>query len=258
MLIFQLEKYTKKPLYEQLYNGIKQAIITKKIEVGTKLPSKRKLADFLNISQTTIEIAYAQLLAEGYITSKPRVGYFVETIDELPYLQQEDIPTLIAHTKQQFEIDFNPSAIDTESFPFSIWRKYAKDIFDENYKELLLSGHPQGEYELRTEISNYLFQSRGVLCSPEQIVIGSGTEQLLPMVIRLFNDDAQFAIENPGYPAVHRIFTQHKRTVHPIPIDDEGMIIHKLRNTTANIVYITPSHQFPTGATFQPLDAHKL
>ena len=89
MLLFQLEKKGDKPLYDQLYCGIKEAIITKKITVGEKLPSKRKLADFLSISQTTIEIAYAQLLAEGYITSKPRIGYFVEEIDDLPYIQKE-------------------------------------------------------------------------------------------------------------------------------------------------------------------------
>lgn len=249
MLIFQLEKSADKPLYEQLYSGIKQAIITNKITVGTKLPSKRKLAGFLNISQTTIEIAYAQLLAEGYIMSKTRVGYFVEAIDELPYLQQEEAPLAVKEeVVNKFTIDFNPSAIDIEAFPFSIWRKYAKDLFDENHKELLLTGHPQGEYALRTEIANYLFQSRGVLCSPEQIVIGSGTEQLLPMIIRLFDETAHFAIENPGYQTVHRIFTQHKRSVQPITVDEEGMIIKDLSQSSANIVYITPSHQFPTGA----------
>ncbi len=94
MLLFQLEKDGEKPLYDQLYSGIKEAIITKKISVGEKLPSKRKLADFLNISQTTIEIAYAQLLAEGYIMSKARVGYFVEEIDELPYIQQDTVASL--------------------------------------------------------------------------------------------------------------------------------------------------------------------
>src|SRR3954471_23226298 len=89
MLMFTLDKNTAKPLYEQLYFGIKDAIIHKQIEVGTKLPSKKKLADFLNISQTTIEIAYAQLMAEGYVGSKPRIGFFVEEIDELPYIEKE-------------------------------------------------------------------------------------------------------------------------------------------------------------------------
>lgn len=81
---------------------------------------------------------------------------------------------------------------------------------------------------MRTEIANYLYQSRGVVCSPEQIVIGSGTEQLLPMILRLFSEDTCFALENPGYPTVHRMFSQHKRKVLPIVVDDEGIVIHAL------------------------------
>ncbi len=249
MLLFQLEKNGEKPLYDQLYSGIKEAIISKKIAVGEKLPSKRKLADFLNISQTTIEIAYAQLLAEGYIMSKSRVGYFVEEIDELPYIQQDTIVSLHEQPKKKsYKIDFNPGSIDIDAFPFQTWRKYAKELFDNASKELLLTGEPQGELSLRTEIANYLFQSRGVVCSPEQIVIGSGTEQLLPMILRLFGDDTCFALENPGYPAVHRMFSQHKRKVYPIAVDDEGIVINELEKTSADVVYITPSHQFPTGA----------
>ena len=249
MLLFQLEKDGDKPLYDQLYSGLKEAIITKKIAVGEKLPSKRKLADFLNISQTTIEIAYAQLLAEGYIMSKSRVGYFVEEIDDLPYIQQ-DVTTILNEQpkKKTYTIDFNPGSIDIDAFPFQIWRKYARDLFDDTSKELLLTGAPQGELALRTEIAHYLYQSRGVVCSPEQIVIGSGTEQLLPMILRLFKEDACFALENPGYPTVHRMFSQYKRKVFPIPVDDEGIVIHELEKTCADVVYITPSHQFPTGA----------
>lgn len=249
MLIFELERNSEKPLYEQLYLGIKNAIISKRIEVGTKLPSKRKLAEFLNISQTTIEIAYAQLLAEGYITTKPRVGFFVETIDDLPYVEKESNTEHVKPIiKQTFQIDFNPGTIDLDAFPFSIWRKYAKNLFDEQYKELLLTGYPQGEIELRTEISKYLFQSRGVITSPEQIVIGSGTEQLLPMIIRLFDQSNGYVIENPGYKTVNRILKQNGQTVFPITVDDEGMRINELEHTKANIVYVTPSHQFPTGA----------
>lgn len=249
MLLFQLEKAGEKPLYDQLYSGIKEAIITKKISVGEKLPSKRKLADFLNISQTTIEIAYAQLLAEGYIMSKARVGYFVEEIDELPYIQQDTVASLSELPKKKtYKIDFNPASIDIHAFPFQRWRKYAKELFDDASKELLLTGEPQGELSLRTEIANYLYQSRGVVCNPEQIVVGSGTEQLLPMILRLFSDDTYFALENPGYPAVHRMFSQHKRKVYPITVDEEGILIHELEKTSADVVYITPSHQFPTGA----------
>ncbi|SOC25768.1 GntR family transcriptional regulator [Ureibacillus xyleni] len=246
MLIFELEKDSPKPLYEQLYIGMKNAIIHKQIEVGTKLPSKRKLAEFLNISQTTIEIAYGQLLSEGFIVSKPRVGYFVEEIDELPYVEKDqiDVPIELDHGKS-YEHNFHPGKIDP-SFPFATWRKYAKEIFDSSSRELLQIGEPQGEYVLRSEIAKYLYQSRGIVCKPEQIVIGSGTEQLLPMILRLIEHDSKFALENPGYSAIPRIHLKNKAI--PISVDDDGLVVDELEETDANIVYITPSHQFPTGA----------
>ncbi|MFD0829445.1 MocR-like pyridoxine biosynthesis transcription factor PdxR [Neobacillus sp. M.A.Huq-85] len=247
MLMFKLDKSTEKPLYEQLYIGIKDAIIHKQIEVGTKLPSKKKLAEFLNISQTTIEIAYFQLIAEGYVVSKPRIGFFVEEIDELPYIEKDllNIP-VEKDEKKIYQFDFHPGKIDTDSFPFSLWRKYAKNLYDNSSKEFLQIGDPQGEYALRTEISKYLFQSRGIVCKPEQIVIGSGTEHLLPMILRLLENDSKFALENPGYSAIPKIQLENRAI--PIPVDEDGLMVDELEKTNANVVYITPSHQFPTGA----------
>lgn len=247
MLMLDINKNSDKPLYEQLYTGIKNNIISKQIAVGTKLPSKRKLAEFLNISQTTIEIAYAQLLAEGFITSIPRVGYFVEEIDELPCVEKEQPNIMITHEeRKQYKYNFHPGKVDEDSFPFAVWRKYARDLFDISSKELVQIGEPQGEYELRTEIANYLFQSRGIVCKPEQIVIGSGTEHLLPMILRLVDNDIILALENPGYSAIPRIHLDSNAI--PISVDEEGLVVDELEKTNANIVYVTPSHQFPTGA----------
>lgn len=246
-LMFKLDKSMAKPLYEQLYTGIKDAIIHKQIEVGTKLPSKKKLAEFLNISQTTIEIAYAQLVAEGFVGSKPRIGFFVEEIDELPYIEKGYPKVPIEKLEKKIvQFDFHPGKIDTDSFPFSLWRKYAKNLYDSHSKELLQIGNPQGEFALRAEISKYLYQSRGIVCTPEQIVIGSGTEQLLPMILRLLESDAKFALENPGYSAIPKIQLQNRAV--SIPVDENGLLVDELEKTNANVVYITPSHQFPTGA----------
>lgn len=257
MLMFELNKNSDKPLYEQLYIGIKNAIISKQIAVGSKLPSKRKLAEFLNISQTTIEIAYAQLLAEGFIISVPRVGYFVEEIDELPYIEKEQFTIPILHSeKNQYKYNFHPGKVDGDFFPFSVWRKYAKDLFDVSSKDLLQIGEPQGEIELRTEIANYLFQSRGIVCKPEQIVIGSGTEQLLPMILRLVGNEIILGLENPGYSAIPRIHLGHNAI--PISVDEDGLIVEELEKTNANIVYITPSHQFPTGAVLSATRRNQL
>ncbi|WP_172797582.1 PLP-dependent aminotransferase family protein [Bacillus sp. FJAT-27445] len=247
MLMFELDKNTEKPLYEQLYLGIKYAITHKRIKVGTKLPSKKKLAEFLNISQTTIETAYGQLVAEGYIISRPRKGFFVEEIDDLPYIEKESLDIPVEKVVEKaYQFDFHPGKIDTDSFPFSHWRKYAKDLYDSSSKDFLQIGEPQGEYALRTEIAKYLYQSRGIVCKPEQIVIGSGTEQLLPMILRLLENDSEFALENPGYSAIPRIQLQNRAI--PISVDEEGLIVDELEKTNANVVYITPSHQFPTGA----------
>ncbi len=241
-----LQKEHDKPLYEQLYAQLKQAIITQQIPTETKLPSKRELGDFLNISQTTIELAYGQLLAEGYIISKPRIGYFVEAIDELPYVEKE-LPSPISDEQEKptNHFDFSAGKIDEEHFPFHLWRKYAKDIFDAPSKHLLQSGHPQGEWILRQEIARYLLESRGIHCSPEQIVIGSGTEQLLPMILLLFESDTKIALENPGYVAIPH--SQMDRAI-PVAIDGDGVIVEELEKTNADLIYITPSHQFPTGA----------
>lgn len=235
------------PLYEQLYIGIKNAISKQQLAVGARLPSKRELADFFSISQTTVELAYAQLLAEGYIMSKPRVGYFVEDIDELPFVipVNSEIHS-IPKEKTTYAIDFSTAQIDENSFPFTIWRKYAKDVLDTPFKHLLQTGERQGELALRIEIANYLHQSRGIKCTPEQIVIGSGTEQLLPMILKLFDDNTRLALENPGYSPIHP--DQLKQRAIPVPIDTDGLIIEELQKTSANLVYVTPSHQFPTGA----------
>jgi len=247
LLFLTLNKDEDTSLYEQLYLNLKQAIIQKDIAFGTKLPSKRALGDFLNISQTTIELAYGQLLAEGYIMSKPRVGYFVEAIDELPYVEKVAHQTTTqVEQPLSFQYDFSPGKIDEDGFPFQLWRKYAKDIYDESSKYLLQSGHPQGEQVLRVEIARYLYESRGIYCIPEQIVIGSGTEQLLPMILRLFDEDAKFALENPGYSAIPQAHLQSRAI--PISVDEDGLIIDELEKSEANLVYITPSHQFPTGA----------
>ncbi|MFJ8264305.1 PLP-dependent aminotransferase family protein [Rummeliibacillus sp. NPDC094406] len=249
MLMIQLEKDSITPLYEQLYEEIKKGIIEGTIVVNSKLPSKRKLAEFLSISQTTIELAYSQLIAEGYIASKSRVGFFVEAIEELAYVEKK-LPHSVLETpsERQILIDFNPGKIDTASFPFTTWRKYAKDAIDYHEKDLLLIGSAQGELELREQIASYLYQSRGVLCSPEQIVLGSGTEQLLPMIMKLLGEDNQYAIENPGYTLTHHIFNQYNQKVIPIEVDEDGIQIQQLEGSSANIAYVTPSHQFPTGA----------
>lgn len=247
MLMFQLQKQSPIPLYKQLYREIKKAIIDGTIHVDTKLPSKRKLADFLQISQTTVELAYSQLVAEGFIESRPRKGFYAQPVEELAYLDvPHDEPVIKEDTS--YRMDFNSGSIDTRSFPFVTWRKLARDILDESNHELLLSGHPQGDDVLRQEIARYLYQSRGVVCDAEQIVIGSGTEQLLPLLIRLLDKKLVYGYENPGYALTHSIFSHHERQSIPIELDQDGINIGELEASNVDVAYVTPSHQFPSGS----------
>ncbi|MCG7337635.1 PLP-dependent aminotransferase family protein [Sporosarcina sp. ACRSM] len=248
MLLIKLEKNIESPLYEQIYDQIRRDITNGKLPIGMKLPSKRKLGEFLAVSQTTIELAYAQLIAEGFISSQPRKGFYVQAIEELSYVQPVvPIEKTFNKMKEDIAFDFSPGKIDTGSFPFDQWRKYAKDVIDESSQHLLLLGHPHGDYELRQEIARYLYHSRGVDCTPEQIIVGSGTEQLMPLLIRILGTEATYAIEDPGYPLTHHVFYHNNREAIPISVDDEGMDVRALQRSGATIAYVTPSHQFPTG-----------
>jgi len=247
MLMFQLQKQSQTPLYKQLYREIKKAIIDGTIRVDTKLPSKRKLADYLQISQTTVELAYSQLVAEGFIESRPRKGFYAQPVEELAYL---DVPhgEPVIKEATAYRVDFNSGSIDTRSFPFATWRKLARDILDESNHELLLSGHSQGDEALRKEIARYLYQSRGVVCDADQIVIGSGTEQLLPLLIRLLDKKLVYGYENPGYALTHSIFSHHDRQSIPIELDPDGINIGELEASHVDVAYVTPPHQFPSGS----------
>ncbi|WP_271814608.1 PLP-dependent aminotransferase family protein [Clostridium beijerinckii] len=239
------------PLYVQLYEYIKQEIQKGTIKPEMKLPSKRKLANYLGISQNTIQTAYEQLCAEGYVESKPRKGLFVTNIDDdlLHYPIHETKLNIDKDKKRdpEYIIDFNSGKVDLDYFPYSIWRKITiKSLFSDQ-SSILSLGEAQGEKCLREEISKYLFQSRGVRCSAEQIVIGSGTQFLLILLCMLIGKECSYAIENPGFHRARYIFKDQGIDVQPISVDEDGICIDELRKSSAKVVYVTPSHQFPNG-----------
>ncbi|TDM12046.1 PLP-dependent aminotransferase family protein [Macrococcus lamae] len=232
-------------LYQQLYQFIKDDILSGRLSHDEKLPSKRKLSQHLNLSQTTIEIAYQQLQDEGFIYSKPKVGYFVEAIETLnkaPENKMSFTSPKPATAKQSFKIEDSHHT----SFPYHLFRKYAKEAFEAEMDGLLERGHIQGDDALREQIRRYLYHSRGVNCTNEQIIIGSSTEQLFTLVTRLLHD-ATYQIEDPGYPLIRKVLNYEQKPYIPIEVDDEGIVVKALHHQ-ANVVHVTPSHQFPTGA----------
>lgn len=246
MLTFSLEADSNVPLYEQLYLHIRQAIVDDTLTTGTKLPSKRKLGEFLDVSQTTVELAYAQLLAEGYIESLPRKGFYVLPQEEL-YVRRGSSVIEPLPMKKSYDFDLYPSQIDTTAFPFERWRRHLKQVVSEENHDLLSLGSVQGDFVLRQEIATYLYHSRGVHCSPEQIVVGSGTEQLLPQLLELLPDTTTFGIEDPGYPLTRQLFAHQQRTFIPIPVDESGVRVDLVEQAFIDALYVTPAHQFPTG-----------
>ena len=247
-ITFRLDPQAKEPLYDQLYQFIKSEITSGKYIYNTKLPSKRQLSTYLQCSQNTVQAAYDQLTAEGYITAKPKSGYYVSKLDGIISLKKEPaVSKKQADSKVNYQYNFSHHGVDLDSFPFTSWRKIMKCVINEYDVDLLKTGDPQGNFELRSSIADYLHNSRGVSCSPEQIIISSGTEFLFLLLMQIFNNDKVFAIENPGYEKLNLIFKSNGAEFCTIPLDEHGMIPDALIKSHADIACVTPSHQFPTG-----------
>ncbi|WP_053017890.1 MocR-like pyridoxine biosynthesis transcription factor PdxR [Staphylococcus haemolyticus] len=239
----------KQKLYISLYEQLKNQIIEGQYQAQDKFPSKRQLSEHLSLSHTTIEHAYQLLLDEGFIYSKPRSGYYVSDIQSLPVI---NINNQFIETEpktpesKQYKYAFNLAEIDAEYFPLNLFRKYAKEAFEDNELELLEKGDIQGELNLRQQIAHYLFNSRGVSCHPNQIVIGSSTEQLLNMITDLLKTSS-FIIEKPSYPPIKHVLDKNKHNYIQATVEKDGINMTDIINSNNDIVYITPSHQFPTG-----------
>ena len=172
------------PLYIQLYDFIKDEIQTGKMVSNSKLPSKRKLSKYLEISQNTVESAYDQLITEGYIISLPRKGYYVSELQEVINIKsKKEYINEKSSKKKPYKYEFYSSRVDIEGFPYTIWRRIYKEVLTEDNNELLQIGHSQGDRNLRKVINNYLRFSRGVNSNIDNIIIGAGTEYLIQIII---------------------------------------------------------------------------
>ena len=269
-IMIDLQGGAKAPLYEKIYEYIKNEIVDGKISKGEKLPSTRLLAKNLSVSRSTVELAYDQLLAEGYIEAEPYRGYFVCDIEALYQLEQRNHmqeklqagqnrqpgwKTGIKHgagSSKQKEIDFSPYTIDTQNFPYNVWRKLHKNVLLDDREEILLSGDGQGDYELRMAIADYLHQARGVNCVAEQIIIGAGNEYLELLLAQVLGEKKTVLMDDPTYLQAYRTFSNMGYLVKNIPAEQGSMPIEAVRRENADILYVMPSHQFPLG-TVMPL-----
>lgn len=237
------------PLYMQLYQTLKEQIIEGQYKSGDRFPSKRRLAEHHSLSNTTIEHTYQYLLDEGYIYSKPRSGYYVSDIESLPIITKETASSFPENKKSenhQVRYQFDLARIDTEHFPWQQFRKYSRDVFDKSLPDILQPGAQQGEYKLRQAIAHYLFNSRGVNCHPDQIIIGSSTEQLINQVTDILTERS-YIIEYPSYPPIKQVLDKKGLNYKRVPVKKNGIDMQKVQKSNHQVVYVTPSHQFPTG-----------
>ncbi|MFA6647318.1 MAG: PLP-dependent aminotransferase family protein, partial [Candidatus Izemoplasmatales bacterium] len=248
MLTFFLDKSISKSLYEQLYLEIKKAIDNRVLKHGEKLPSKRKLSQHLKISQTTVESAYSQLLAEGYIKSIEKVGYFVAADVDLLYNMKKSIDKeLLTNKPLEYKVDFKTNQVDTLIFPYERFAKIERDMVLDSFKENLNRGDSFGVYEFRKKISEVLFAYRGITAKPEQIVIGSGSEHLILLLVLLLGREKIYAVEEPSYVKNYQLYQAYGVNVRAIGLDEQGISVTELKKNDCEIIHMTPSHQFPMG-----------
>ncbi|MGD6964398.1 PLP-dependent aminotransferase family protein [Fictibacillus phosphorivorans] len=225
--------------YKQIYEQIRQDILKKKLPAHTQLPAKRRLAEQLNVSIMTVQIAYEQLKSEGYIYSVERGGSFVSEVEEDFYFEEPVVLNLKQTNVSKRYINFRNGQVDVEVFPYKTWSRLYKKVLNEHD-----SNHPwQGVYSLRVEIAKYLQHARGFSPEPEQIYLFSGFQQQFMNLCLFFNPSA-IGIEDPGFIRAKGVSDQLKLQSYGFPIDDEGCTV-----PTQNIklLYTTPAHQYPTG-----------
>ena len=251
MLTYSFDSKGKESLYEFLYKSIRNDILSGKLSKQEKLPSKRALAEHLGISTITVENAYNQLMAEGYIYSRVKSGYYVSPIDSPKVSTAEDTRRYSAEEVSEepliYSADFTNSASVQESFPFDTWAKLMRQILSDKREKLMLNSPSIGVRELRVAISDYLFQFRGISADPECIVIGAGTEYLYSLIIQLLGRDKKYALEDPGYRKIAQIYKSNNINFEYITLDSEGIDRNALEKSDAQVLHISPSHHFPTG-----------
>jgi GntR family transcriptional regulator / MocR family aminotransferase len=249
MLTYSFTDIGSDSLYEHLYKCIKNDILQGVLVPGDRLPSKRSFAKHLNISTITIESAYAQLLAEGYIYSIAKKGYFVsDIINSMKSSAAASQSNLeLSAGKPEYYVDFLSNQTNPANFPYSIWVKLMREVISEKSEELMMNSPSGGILELRVAIAEHLRAFRGMKVSPQQIVVGAGTEYLYGLLIQLLGHDKVYAVEDPGYQKVAKIYRSNQVSCRYIPMDKQGILISSLEESRAEIAHISPSHHYPTG-----------
>ena len=246
MLNYHLQKEKGKALYQNLYECLKQDILAGRIEAGSRIPSKREMAESHGISVRTVMNAYDQLLAEGYLISREKRGYFVAKI----YEKNERIQKVLPQKGEDGEnllVNFSSNHLIYERFPFSMWKKVMREVLAEYETELIERADCCGVMRLREAIAAYLGRARGMEVSAENIIIGSGVESLYGRLFKILPQDAIYAAETPGYRKIPWIYEDLHLNWCSVGMDEEGISMGELRKSGASVIHASPEHHYPLG-----------
>lgn len=250
MLTYTFSQTNREPLYRQLYQYLKNDIVSGILAPDEKLPSKRSFAKNLGISTITVENAYGQLIAEGFVYSLPKRGFFVTDIrNGLP--GQEKKGGRRAEREEQGEreylADFTSNQNCKEQFPFSIWAKLMRATLKEEAEALMRNAPSAGILPLREAIAGHLRQFRGMEVEAGQIVVGAGTEYLYGLLLQLLGMEKCYGVEDPGYHKIYKVYKSHRVACRYVGMDGAGVPVSALEEKGVDVVHISPSHHFPTG-----------
>lgn len=250
--MFVLNENDAAPFYMQLYRQIREHVLSGRMPAHARLPSVRDLAAELSASRNTVEAAYQELCAEGYIYSRQRSGYYVSALDHpvapAASARTPRVRKRPQQTQPSFAFDFHPARLDPDSFPVAQWRACFLECLRESSRDLSRYGDPLGDMGLRECLRSYLERSRGVICEPDQIVICSGLQHALDLVAHLLGGrHTSVAVEEPGYHLPRAVFRNSGFRIVPVATGPAGIDLEALRAGGAAIVYVTPSHQLPMG-----------
>jgi GntR family transcriptional regulator / MocR family aminotransferase len=263
---WKLDRASRMPLSRQIYTQVRSAVQSGALRTGTRLPSSRAMASQLGVARASVVSAYEQLLAEGYVESRQGSGTFISPEVAGLATPRRRAPRPIKRaavpTSARAFPDFERSMLQGEARPFNTGRTLVDARTAETWRSLthraarrlgpndLGYADPAGLAELRATICDYLRAARAVRCEPDQIVITAGTQQAIDIAIRvLLAPEDEVWVEDPGYPLTHAQLLLAKVRPHWIPVDGQGLIVDAGRRTAprARAVFVTPSHQFPTG-----------
>ncbi len=226
--------------YFEIYRAVKQRILTREYQAGEKLPSKRVMADQYGCSVITVEAAYGMLMDEGYIEARERSGYFVCKID-----------TLYREEAREVKIKHLEEAVETgdRDFEYSLWFKTIRKVISERGEELFVKSPGMGCAVLRNVLADYLYRNRGMVAKPQNIVVGSGAEQLYEIVVKLLGRDLVYGIEDPSYPKIEAVYVGEGANIQKLKMGREGIESDALLNSTIDVLHVTPYRSFPTDVT---------